>query len=823
MRVPLSWLREYVALPDDLALADLDAALVEAGLEVEEVFDLGAKVTGPLVVARVDAIEELTGFKKPIRHCTVDVGAAEPRGIVCGARNFAEGDLVVAALPGSVLPGDFAISARKTYGRLSDGMLASARELGVSDEHSGIIVLEPGAAAPGDDARPVVGLDEVIFELALTPDMAHCFSLRGIAREVARRLDVEFRDPAALPEPSVTAEQPYSLRITDPVGCDRFATTAVHGVDPTAPSPEWMRRRLTHAGMRPISLAVDITNYLMLELGQPMHAWDLDTLRGTLVVRRAVEGEKLTTLDGVVRELDPSDLVIADDSGPLSLAGVMGGRHSEISEQTTDVLMEAAHWEPAIIAATSRRHRLSSEAAKRYERGTDPALCRIAAHRAADLLVEYGGGTRDERVADIDHRRPAEAIRMAPSLPSQIVGVAYDTEQVTRMLTAAGCTWTQHNDILEVTPPSWRPDITDQADLVEEVVRMDGYRKVPSVLPPAPAGRGLPVRQRRNRHIGRALAGAGYVEALNYPFTDPTVFETIGITADDPRTDVLRIANPLVDAESALRTTLLPGLLRSLKTNVDRGTRDVGLFELGLVFRPRAGWQDRPVPRLPVDRRPTEAELAEAAALRPEQPQHIAMVLTGDAEPAGWWGPGRPAEWGDAVAAAHLVARACGAELEVRQARNAPWHPGRCAELVLAGEVIGHAGELHPDACDALEIPRRTVAAELNLDAIPVPAPVPAPDMSHYPVALIDVAVVVDAAVPAAEVQQALADGAGELLAEVRLFDVYSGEQVGAGRKSLAYSLSFRAADRTLTVEETTAARDRAVALAAQRCGAVLR
>ncbi|HZE39644.1 MAG TPA: phenylalanine--tRNA ligase subunit beta, partial [Stackebrandtia sp.] len=341
MRVALSWLREYAALPADLPLADLDAAFVLAGLEVDTVEDLRDNVTGPLVVGHVESIEELTDFKKPIRYCQVDVGEDAPRGIVCGARNFAAGDTVVVALPGAVLPGGFAIAARKTYGHVSDGMMASARELGVSDEHEGIIVLPSDAdVKPGADARAVVGLDEVIFELELTPDMSHCFSMRGIAREVAHRLGVPFTDPAGRldAQPEVTATPPHEIRVDDTVGCDRFATRAVRGVDPDAPSPQWMKRRLSHAGMRPISLAVDVTNYLMLELGQPMHAWDLATLRGPLVVRRAAAGERLTTLDDVNRALDPEDLVICDDTGPLSLAGTMGGQTSEISASTTDVL-----------------------------------------------------------------------------------------------------------------------------------------------------------------------------------------------------------------------------------------------------------------------------------------------------------------------------------------------------------------------------------------------------------------------------------------------------------------------------------------------------
>ena len=825
MRVPLSWLREYAAIPADTGIDVVDAALVECGLEVEEVVDLGDNVTGPLVVGRVSSIEELTEFKKPIRYCTVDVGEAEPRGIICGARNFAEGDLVVVALPTAVLPGGFTITARKTYGRISDGMIASSRELGIGDDHDGILVLPPESGQePGADARAAVGLDDVIFELAITPDMAHCFSIRGVARELAHRLNVTFTDPAlAVVEPTATDASPHPVTIVDTVGCDRFATRAVRGVDPNAPSPEWMQRRLTHAGMRPIGAAVDITNYLMLELGQPLHAFDLAALAGGLVVRRAKPGEKLTTLDDVERRLDETDMVICDDTGPISLAGVMGGQTSEVSDSTVDVLFEGAHWDPAVIAATSRRHRLSSEAAKRFERGVDPALAAVAIERAAQLLVEAAGGVVDEKFGDVDNRKPMPTVTIDPRLPERIIGIEYTDTQVIELLTVAGCVVHPGPEKLEVTPASWRPDITDQADLVEEVARLAGYDGIPSSLPPSPAGTGLSAPLRRKRHVGRALAAAGFVESVNYPFLDPKVFDVFGLGMEDPRRNTLRLANPLTESQPALRTTLLPGILAALKVNVDRGMRDVGLFELGLVFEPKEGWESLPLPQLPVHRRPEESELAVADALRPKQPQHVAVAFTGLAEPAGWWGAGRAADWTDAVEAAQTIAAAADVELSVSAANHAPWHPGRCARLELDGETIGYAGELHPAVCDLLDIPRQTGAVEMNLDALPISGVKSSPLMSHFPVALIDVAVIVDEDVPAADVARGLSDGAGRLLENIHMFDVYRGETIGAGRKSLAYKLTFRAPDRTLTAEETVAARDAAVQEAHRRCGAELR
>lgn len=846
MRVSVSWLREYVDLPADLPAGDLERALIDLGIEVESVVDLRQSVTGPLVVGEVLEIEELTGFKKPIRFCRVDVGAAngtgEPQEIVCGARNFAQGDRVVVILPGGVLPGDFHIGARKTYGRNSNGMICSARELGLGDDHSGILVLpEHLPAKPGDDARPLIGLDDVVVELEITPDRGYALSLRGLARELAHALDVGFQDPGLRSAPGATAEPAYPVEVRDTVGCDRFAARMVRGVDPAAATPDWMVRRLAVAGVRSISLPVDITNYVMLCLGQPMHAFDADRISGPLVVRRAEPGEKLTTLDGVNRTLAAEDMVICDDTGPISLAAVMGGETSEVVPTTTNVLFEAAHWDPAMVGRTARRHKLFSEAAKRWERGVDPALPLVALEFAVGLLTAHGGGTAGAEILDIDHVRPRTPVTLPVDLPSRRVGVAYPPERVVELLEHVGCTVTRGGDrlgedpgeagvaaggaeVLSVTPPTWRPDLTDPADLVEEVVRLDGYDRVPSVLPTAPPGRGLTWQQQRRRSVARSLAERGYVEVLAHPFVATELADQLGLPADDPRRPAVRVANPLSEEEPLLRTTLLGPLLGILKRNVGRGQRDVAIYEIGVVFHPRPGAGAPPA--MGVDRRPTDEEFARADAVVPDQPRHVAVALTGELDPAGWWGAGRPAGWADAVEAGRAVLAAAGipaGQVTVRAAERAPWHPGRCAELLVDGSTVGYAGELHPNVLATLELPRRTSAMELNLDALPAAPLVAGPAISTFPPALIDVALVVDESVPAAEVERALVEGAGTLLEDVRLFDVYASAQLGAGRRSLAYKLTFRAPDRTLTVEEAVAARDAAVARAAERFGATLR
>ncbi|MBX9362452.1 phenylalanine--tRNA ligase subunit beta [Streptomyces sp. WAC04114] len=836
MRVPLSWLREYVDLPETETGRDVQAKLISAGLEVETVEQLGADLKGPLVVGQVATIEELTDFKKPIRFCTVDVGQAngtgEPQEIICGARNFAVGDKVVVALPGAVLPGDFQIAERKTYGRMSRGMICSSDELNMGDDGTkGIIVLPPETEI-GKDAVELLELVDEVLDIAVTPDRGYCLSLRGVARETAIAYGLPLRDPALIDVPAPNAYG-YPVQISDPTGCDRFTARTVTGLSAEARSPIWLQRRLQKVGMRPISLAVDVTNYVMMELGQPLHAYDRGLVQGTIGVRRAEAGEKLTTLDGVERTLDAEDLVITDDRGPIGLAGVMGGANTEIADHdnlenaTADVVIEAAHFDAVSIARTARRHKLSSEASRRFERGVDPQAAAAAAQRTVDLLVLLAGGTAEAGVTEVVAPSAPRTITIPADHPDKVAGVAYGRETVVRRLQEVGCD-VYGQDELIVTVPSWRPDLTDPNDLAEEVIRLEGYENLPSTLPKPPAGLGLTDRQRLHRRVGRALAGAGYVEAPNYPFIGEQVFDQLGLDKDDPARRVVKLSNPLSDEEPALRTSLLPGLLAALRRNDGRGSHDLALFESGLVFHPRE--EQRIAAVLPVDRRPTDEELAELNAALPEQPRHIAVVLAGAREQAGWWGKGRPADWADAVEAARSVAREAGAELVIRKGQYGPWHPGRCAELAVsvdgAERIVGHAGELHPRVVKALGLPARTCAMELDLDAVEAAgdATVVAPRISTFPVATQDVALVVDAFVSAADVEAALRDGAGELLESIRLFDVYeNAEQLGEGRKSLAYALRFRAPDRTLTVDEASAARDAAVALAGERVGAELR
>jgi phenylalanyl-tRNA synthetase beta chain len=835
VRVPVSWLTEHLETDEKYTAEQIAEAFVRVGLEVEEVTPLGP-VTGPVVVGRVAEIETLTEFKKPIRYCMVEVAEAddhddviegEPRvrGIICGATNFAEGDLVVVALPGAVLPGGFSITARKTYGRVSNGMICSARELGMGDEHSGILVLPSGEAGAGDDAVELLGLDESVIELSITPDRGYAFSIRGLARELACAFDIDYRDPAAIDVPGAEGDA-FSVTVENDEDCPRFVARRVTGVDPTAPTPFWLRRRLMLAGIRSISLAVDVTNYVMLEMGQPMHAFDTPSIKGGLVVRRAKPGEKLTTLDDSVRELDPDDIIIADDTGPVSLAGVMGGASTEVREDSTDILLEAAVWDPASIARTVRRHKLPSEASKRFERHVDANIPPMALERAARLLRDHADGSIQPGRTDEGGVTALPTVTMALGLPDQVAGTRYSGGATVRRLQQIGCgtevfAGDDGKSYVIAQPPTWRHDLAEPADLVEEVLRLEGYDTIPTVLPAARPGTGATASQRRRRSVGRALAEAGYVEVIPFPFVAPTVWDSLGLDAEDSRRRTVSIVNPLEAERSELATTLLPGLLDALVRNVSRGMRDVALFHIGQVTLPKA--QQMPVPEVGVRSRPSAAEIASLHAALPQQPVHTAVVLAGNREQAGWWGPGTQASWADAVRAAEIVAEAAGVELTVRAGELAPWHPGRCAQL-LAGDIpVGYAGELHPKVIDKLGLPQRTCAMELKLDGLPLVDRRPAPSPSPYPPVLLDVALVVDEAVPVAEVADSLRGGGGDLLEELHLFDVFTGEQVGAGKRSLAYSLRFRAPDRTLTVEEATAARDAAVSAAASRFGAALR
>ena len=832
MKAPYTWLTDYAKLPAGVDVPKLAAALTEAGLQVEKTEDPAAAIDGPVVVGRVlEITDEPQKNGKIIRWCQVDVGQHNPegqpsRGIICGAHNFVVGDFVAVALSGTTLPGGFTITARKTYGHISDGMICAEDELGLGEDHSGIIVLPADPApTPGEDALALLGARDAIYEIDVTPDTGYCLSIRGLAREAAQITGGQFTDPYALAVPAATAEG-YPV-VLDSEDCQLFVALSVSGVDPAAPTPGWMQQRLAGCGVRSVSLAVDITNYVMMESGQPLHAYDASTLHGPIRVRKARSGEQLVTLDHVERVLSEEDLLITDDSGPIGLAGVMGGVGTELSASTTEILLEAAWFNPACVGRTYRRHYLPSEASRRFERGVDRGVAYAAARRAGELLRDLAGGTIGAlTVAGAVGPMPS-LVLADPLLPGRILGLEVSAAQVVEILTASGVRVDTGTDgALTLTPPTWRPDLVDAYDYIEEVGRKIGFGAISPRLPSAPVGRGYTRAQQVRRAIIQAVAGAGFTEVITLPFIGDDDLAKLDLTSDDHRRSVVRVANPLSATQPYLRTTLLPGLFAAVNRNTSRSLDDLALFECGSVFfATEAG----PAAMPDVSTRPSPAEVARLFADLPDQPRHLGGVLTGDWLAMAPGDSAQPVNWMHAVYLAETAAEAAGVELVRRADGQLPWHPGRCAELGVMRDAefvaVGWAGEVHPAVVEAWGLPERTCAIELNLDALIDLAPDSGQisPLSSHPATKQDLALVVDEAVSSATVEAALVAGAGELLESVNLFDVFTGPQIGQGKKSLAYNLVFRAPDRTLTEAEASAARDQAAAEAGRRVGAIMR
>ena len=814
---------------------ELDSGYVRVGFETEGYENL-PETTGPLVIGKVEEVEELTQFKKPIRYCQVNVGDAngtgELQGIICGARNFSLGDHVVVALPGAELPGGFKIAARETYDHISNGMLCSAAELGFAEKSDGIITFgEEYGQYIGQDARKLIALADTVFDVNITPDRGYALSARGLTREIASAFDLEFADVAQ--DPSVAGIDVsgvpapegalINIDLREETKAQRFGLRKVSGIDPNARTPFWMERELMLSGQRAVNPATDVTNYVMLLLGAPMHAFDANLVKGDLVVRNAEEGEKFETLDHVQRTLSAGDVLICDDNGIQSMAGVMGGTSTEIMDETTDVYFESAIWDPITVARTSRRHKLSSEASRRFERGVDPAIVEVALDVACALLVEIAGGTIESGRTLVGDVAKPQQITMRASKPSEYAGVEYSRETIVQRLREVGCTVEEQGENLLVTPATWRTDITMDVDLIEEVLRLEGLEDIPTILPTPVGGRGLTPAQKRRRAIGHGLAYAGYAEVLPSPFIANDTFDVWGLDADDDRRRTVSVQNPLESDKAILSTTLLPNMLEAIGRNVARGRADLALFGLQQVSFKRA--DSSPMPS--VEQRPADDVVKELRESLPEQPLHVATVATGNIEHEGPWGEGRAFTYADAIESARQVARAAGVEIELEAAEQLPWHPGRCAAVkaVVDGEsiIVGYAGELHPQVLEALNLPARTCAMEIDVTALPTDELFPAPVLSAFPALHQDIALIVDESTPAEEVRKVVEEGAGELLEAVELFDVFRGEQLGEDKKSLAFKLIFRADDRTLTDEEANEHRLAAAELVKQRLGAEMR
>jgi phenylalanyl-tRNA synthetase beta chain len=816
MRAPLSWIKEFVEIPTTISAEQISDGLIRVGFEVEEIIVQGGDVTGPLKFGKVLSIEEITEFKKPIRYVGLDCGENETRFVICGATNFAVGDIVVVALPGAVLPGNFVISARETYGKTSNGMICSARELGISDDHAGIMTFGEGSVEIGGDALAALEIDDVIFDIAVNPDRGYALSIRGVAREVAASLGLSYIDPVdALRGVNFESTgKGIAAKIVDEDAATIFYLRTLSNFDQSATTPLWMRRRIEKMGMRSISLVVDITNYVMLELGQPLHAFDADKISGGLSIKRAGTARKFITLDGQERTLDPDDLMVWDDEKPLALAGTMGGLESEITESTTRIAVEAVRFSPVAIAKNSRRHKLSSEASRRFERSVDQSLAEFSSARFVQLLTQLSSAQHVETVVD-GQAKYAPLVMVDPSYISATLGIDLSPSEIAGHLRSVGCDVDE--SIFEVDPPSWRWDLLQPADFVEEVARMVGYDKIPSILPPRPKHASLTSTQKRRRAIATMLASRGFAEVQTFPFTNQETIDSMGFVGE--RAATYRIANPMSEEFPLMRVHLVPGLIEVAQRNISRGARDFAIFEMGSIFR--SSQQLVPAISPELGARPDQSIIDAITASVPPQAFHVAGLLVGKSELTDWQGAATSYTWQDAIAYAQDILQLCNLNWSIARSDFAPWHPGRCAELIVDGKAVAHAGELHPRIIAQYGLPERSVAFAVGLSALPDSALVRPFTVGTMPAALQDVALVVEASVAAGDVEAALRAGAGNLLESITLFDRY--DKIGDGKISLAFSLVFRANDRTLTGAEIAEARNAAVAEAEKRTGATLR
>lgn len=778
MKISLRWLQEFIDLPttdpDELA-----GVLTMLGHVVEGVEMLEAGWQG-VSVGRVTEIANHPDADR-IRVCQVDLGSG-PRQIICGAWNFEEGAFVAVAEPGATLPGGVAIGKREIRGVVSNGMITSEAELGLGGDHSGIIVLE-GEPELGSDFTELVELPDIVFDLDITTDRPYAMSLLGVSRDLAAHYETDYHVPERKLE-AAEGKTSISVEIADTEGCRRFTAREIVEVA-VAPSPLWVRHRLGKVGVRPVSNVVDATNYVMLELGHPLHAFDADTLAGErLVVKRAQPGETLVTLDHEKRVLDPADLIIYDDQGPTSMAGTMGGAGSEVTEATTRVIMEAASWDPPTIMFMSRRHGLPSEASRRFERGVDPALADEANARASAMVVEIAGGKVLDGSVDVITRPIEEAvIDLSSTEVERLLGPGFDADRVRDLLQRLGME-VGSGDPMTVTVPTYRPDITRPADLVEEVARLHGYDKFEATLPTGPAG-GLTVEQRRLRRVHRALTAVGLSQAINLPFVAMNDFAQL--YPDLEPSDLLTVRNPLREEESKLRPGLLPGLLGALRYNRSHGVSDAALFETGRAF---FSTPDEADPRLPM------------------QPERLAWAIVGAVGTRGLELSQIKASAEVSLAVWRHLERSLGVEGALEPASPPGFHPGRTARVAIAGETVGHVGELHPSTAAAFDLEGRVAVAELELTPLlaAVP-PVIAASPSVFPPVDFDLSFVCPPELSAASLLDATAAAGGEMVESVRVFDEYRGPGLEAGQRALAIRYRLRAPDRTLNNEEVAPVR----------------
>lgn len=800
MRVPLSWLREYVEF--DLSPAELAERLTMAGISVEAVEDLALPYQG-IVVGKVLEIKPHPSSGKLLLAVT-DWGLGR-RTLVTAARNLKPGDLVPVAPEGCRLPGGQAIGAAVFAGIVSEGMLCSAAELGLEKQSDGIMVLE-GDWEPGTPIAKAIGADETVFVLELTPNRADCLGLLGVAREVAAITGGALHPPSTAPkEEGPPIGGLAAVQVHDADLCPRYGGRVLVDVR-IAPSPAWMQHRLRAAGVRPVNNLVDITNYVMLELNQPLHAFDLDRLaERQLIIRRARESETMTTLDGNDRVLAPGMLVIADPEGSVAVAGVMGGASSEVTERTSRIFLEGAFFERTGIRRTARALGMRTEASIRFERGIDPAAIPDALGRAAFLAEQIGAGRTAAGMIDVASGRwEPRTIMMAPARINALLGTDFTAGEISDLLQRLSFDVTKESSgAFAVTVPTYRLDVEGPADLAEEVARLHGYDRIPSTYPAATqVGRRTPAQEFAVK-ARRLLQNLGQTEVMTYSFCSPRLFDQLRFPVDDPARGALRILAPLSEEWSVMRPTLLGGILDTLAVNARRGTADAAIYEMARVFRPEPGQE------------------------LPRQPMFLAGGLMGAAAPRNWTGKPRPVDFYDLKGLVESLLEGLGiGETALAEAAHPALHPGRSACLRRAdGTLLGFLGEAHPQVSASYDLRGPVLLYEFDFDLLSGSAAreLKTRPLPRFPAILRDLALVVMEEISYAELERAIRELAGPYLAGLELFDIYTGAQVSAGRKSMAFSLAFRAEDRTLTDAEVNAYVEAIVTGMRERYGAALR
>jgi phenylalanyl-tRNA synthetase beta chain len=802
MRVPLEWLHEYVV--PDLDTPALAERLAMTGTEVERIERHGVAALENFVIGRVLEAEQHPNADR-LRVCIVDIGDDAPSQIVCGAPNVAAGQTVAVAKPGAVMPDGTRLGKAKLRGIESNGMILAEDEVAIGTEHDGIMVLARDGLEPGTPLKDVLPIATDVLVLEITPNRPDCLAIYGVAREAHAATGAPLNPAPWRDDPGKPGELAGATVIVEcPDLCPRFTARVFEDVK-IGPSPLWLKARLMAAGQRPISNVVDITNYVMLLTGQPLHAFDLDRVEGaTLTVRRARDGEQIETLDGQTRTLDSDMVLIEDAAGPTSIAGVMGGARSEVGAGTTRVLMEAANWDGPNIHLTSLKLGLRSEASRRFEKGIQPEQAMDAQAVSTRLMLELTGATLVPGTIDVGGEGPPpKTIALRDARISRLLGVDVPRDRSAEILKALGFKVASAHDGLEVTVPTFRrADVTREVDLIEEVARLDGLEKLPATLPSRHGASGrLTARQRLRRSATDALAAQGLNEVVGWSFAHPGLADRLRLGAEHPLRRTVTLANPLSTDLSVLRTTLLGSLLDIARHNRARGVGNVRLFEAGAVYLPTEPGQ------------------------LPREPYHVGGLLTGTARPASWRGGTPPAVDFFAIKGVleGLVDRVR-AEWRLERGAEPFLHPGRSARVVVAGEQAGWIGEIHPLVAAQWDL-RDTVAAfELDLDAVPEPPTALYTEVSGFPDVREDIAVVVPEHVSAAQLLALVRHTGGRLLADAEVFDVYrDAERLGEGNVSLALRLTYRVGDRTLTDEEVAERRDAIAEAVAEKLGGRIR